>query len=282
LRTAVAVAAAILVLTPLAVRTFARNRDWQNDETLFASIVRARPGSAKGHFLMGTVHAERKDFYKALEEYETVLAILPPYKHRIKFARAYAGLLLRLGKTDEAITVLEDSLRINAGLKDPWAHRMLAVSYEQKGAYDLAAASIRRAIDIGGEVGMTSTDSIVEDYNQIARLYAMQHDNAASRRALEDALGVVRNDRALPDSQRGTMTVQLLGNLAFLEALDGDYAVAEQKHLRVLELLESGTFAVPKHVHVARLKEYGRLLTKMGREERAGAINRKAAALESQ
>lgn len=280
-RIAAGAAIAVFALAPLTVRTSARNRDWVSDATLFASVLHAYPNNAKALYLVGNGHVERMEFDKAFAMYQSALAIVPQYTHVIKFARSYGRTLLRLGRTDEAIAVLEEGIRANAGIKDPWIHRLLAVAHELNNDYAPAAASLQRAITIGQEVSMTSTQAIVEDYNQLAKLYALDQRNGESRRALEKALSVAEADPHLPESQRAALTAQVLGNLALLDTTEGAYAGAEEKYLRLLELLETEESGTPRQLRMARMREYARLLRKMGRDAQAATLEREAAALEA-
>jgi len=119
------------------------------------------------------------------------------------------------------------------------------------------------------------------DYNHLARLYALQGQMAAGRQALATALELVRQDQDLLEETRVGMTAEILGNMALIDMLDGKYAAAEKKYLRVLELLESPLLADETTTRSARLRDYARLLRKMGREEDAHAVDEKATSVES-
>jgi hypothetical protein len=73
--------AAILLAIALAfaARTVARNRVWQDDETLFAESVRTSPESAKAHYNLAWVSMEHSRLAPALEEYTRATRIYPKY-----------------------------------------------------------------------------------------------------------------------------------------------------------------------------------------------------------
>jgi tetratricopeptide (TPR) repeat protein len=56
-----------------------RNPVWKDDETLFAETVRTSPGSAKAHYNLAWVSAEKGRLPLALEEYTRATRIYPKY-----------------------------------------------------------------------------------------------------------------------------------------------------------------------------------------------------------
>jgi protein O-mannosyl-transferase len=72
-------ALATLLLVALAVRTWARNRDWHDDLALFTSALDTSPGSAKVHHNLAVAYDHAHDIDKAMTEYREALAIYPRY-----------------------------------------------------------------------------------------------------------------------------------------------------------------------------------------------------------
>jgi protein O-mannosyl-transferase len=278
----VGVGAAILLLAPLTLRTIARNRDWESNETLFASTVRARPGNAKAHVMMAGVHHRRGDLKQALEEYRAALTILPRYTELAQFARDYGRLLTDLGRVDEALAVMKAALRTDpVTAKDPFIYRALAKAHEQNKAFPMAEAALKRAIEIEQSLPRTSVIILITDYGQLARVYTLRGKTAEGRRVLETSMELLRKDERLSEGIRAGVMAQILGNLALIDTLEGNYERAEQRYSRVLQLLESPLVGAPIRTRIARLRDYARLLRKMGRETEAKAIDEKAASLES-
>ncbi|HEY6065985.1 MAG TPA: tetratricopeptide repeat protein [Thermoanaerobaculia bacterium] len=101
-----------LLLVAIAVaygaRTVARNPVWKDDETLFASTVATSPGSAKAHYNLGWVSADRGRLPLALEEYRRATEIYP------KYFDAWAGkgsVEQRLGRLPDAERSFRRSLQ---------------------------------------------------------------------------------------------------------------------------------------------------------------------------
>ena len=74
----VRIAAAALVVL-FAVRTFARNRDWQDGFSLWSSAVESAPGSYKAHRLLGAVIFQQdpeRNYETALPQFETAARLI--------------------------------------------------------------------------------------------------------------------------------------------------------------------------------------------------------------
>lgn len=90
-------------------RTVVRNPVWQNDETLFADTVRTSPGSAKAHYNLAWVSAEKGRLSVALDEYTRATQIYP------KYFDAWAGkgqVEQRLGRLADAESSFRRSLAV--------------------------------------------------------------------------------------------------------------------------------------------------------------------------
>jgi tetratricopeptide (TPR) repeat protein len=98
-----------------AARTVVRNPVWKDDETLFASTVRTSPESAKAHYNLAWVSAEKGRLPTALEEYTRATRIYP------KYFDAWAGKGLteqRLGRLADAERSFERSLAVAPGYEN--------------------------------------------------------------------------------------------------------------------------------------------------------------------
>jgi len=135
--------------------------------------------------------------------------------------------LIDLGRVDEALAVMKGALRTDpAAKRDPFIHRALAKAHENKKALPMAAAALKRAIEIERSLPRTSVIILVTDYGQLARVYTVQGKTAEGRRTLETSWELLRKDQRLSEGIRAGVTAQILGNLALIdaiEAVDADY-----------------------------------------------------------
>jgi tetratricopeptide (TPR) repeat protein len=98
-----------------AARTVVRNPVWDSDDTLFADTVRTSPGSAKAHYNLGWISAERAKLPLALEEYTRATQIYP------KYFDAWAGKGFaeqRLGRLAEAEASFTRSIEVHPGYEN--------------------------------------------------------------------------------------------------------------------------------------------------------------------
>jgi tetratricopeptide (TPR) repeat protein len=68
-----------LVVVCLAGTTYARNRVWQDDLTLWRDVAAKSPGNARAHNDLGYVYLSRGDVDRALQEFQTALRLNPYY-----------------------------------------------------------------------------------------------------------------------------------------------------------------------------------------------------------
>jgi len=73
------VAILLAIALAFAARTAARNRVWQDDETLFVESVRTSPASAKAHYNLAWISMERGRLAPALAHYTQATRIYPKY-----------------------------------------------------------------------------------------------------------------------------------------------------------------------------------------------------------
>jgi tetratricopeptide (TPR) repeat protein len=106
-------------------RTYARNTDWRNNETLWSSAVAAYPGTARAHFALAVALAGRSDIPNAIAEFETALRIRPDY------ADSHVGLgnaLVDLpGRASDAIAHYQEALKLDP--KADKAHYNLGILF---------------------------------------------------------------------------------------------------------------------------------------------------------
>jgi len=99
----------VAIAVAYGARTVARNPVWKDDETLFAETVRTSPGSAKAHYNLAWVSAEKGRLPLALDEYSRAVSIYP------KYFDAWAGkgnVEQRLGRLGDAERSFRQSIAV--------------------------------------------------------------------------------------------------------------------------------------------------------------------------
>lgn len=133
---------AILILA-LGARTIIRNRDWQNQDTLWLAATRTSPSSPQNHNNLGDLYGRRGDFEKAVEEFKRAIELKPGY------ADAYHNLgntYQQMGKVDEAIENFEKAISFNPNL---WqSYQNLAAIYFEQENWEKAEEYLQKAIEI--------------------------------------------------------------------------------------------------------------------------------------
>ena len=113
--TRVAWAALGVVCLAFGARSYARNFDWQDERSLWASTIAATPGSVRAHYSLGLALERDPDrMPEAIAEYETALQIEPDFAEA---RNNLANLLAQTpGRLPEAIVEYQAALRIRPDL----------------------------------------------------------------------------------------------------------------------------------------------------------------------
>ena len=178
-RSRLAWAALLVVSVALATRTVARNHDWRDDFSLFSTDVRAVPGSAKIHGNLGVEYKYRGQPDAAIGEFQTALRIYPNFPEVLEVygivmsqmgtdeealrllekalsltpeesvdhdfrAVSLAAQLSKMGRTDEALHLLNQVIGKSSGYARAWANR--AVIYYQRGDVGRARSDAETAL----------------------------------------------------------------------------------------------------------------------------------------
>ena len=106
----------------LAVRTVIRNRDWQNNLTLYSTAVAAVPQSARAHGLLGQEYLRRGELDAARAQLQAAVAIFPDYTEAIE---NYALAEARSGHDPEARRLLERALLLTSKSDADYDYRAL-------------------------------------------------------------------------------------------------------------------------------------------------------------
>ena len=124
-------------------RTWVRNTDWHDSETLFRSAVVAYPKSAKAHQGLGEALKKRGDCIGALDEYALALARYPNYVAAHYNTGVCYGVLQQYAK---AIEAYRRTVELHPKHARAWLN--LGAAHYALGAPENAAAAYGRAIEI--------------------------------------------------------------------------------------------------------------------------------------
>jgi tetratricopeptide (TPR) repeat protein len=136
------VLACTVLVAVLLGRTWARNADWRDAETLFRAAIAAYPHSAKAHQGLGEAMMKRGDWLGALDEFGRAAAIYPQYAA----AHYNSGLCYWwLRQYENAIAAYERAVAIRPGYARAWMN--MGAAHHALGALAAAAAAYRQAVD---------------------------------------------------------------------------------------------------------------------------------------
>lgn len=135
-----------VVVAVLSVRTYLRNRDWRNEDTLWQASAKYSPSSHQNHNNLGDMYSRWGDLEKAASEFQTAIALKADY------ADAYHNLGLTYQKVKNwelAKKNYRQAIKFNPNL---WQSRMnLANIFFDLGKYEKALAELFSAIEINGQ-----------------------------------------------------------------------------------------------------------------------------------
>ena len=90
----------VIFVAALGTRTVVRNRAWRDNFTLFSADVRTVPGSARAHVNLGHEYLQRNQLEAARAEFETAMRIFPDFPSGLE---NYALVESRMGHDEEAL-----------------------------------------------------------------------------------------------------------------------------------------------------------------------------------
>jgi Tfp pilus assembly protein PilF len=133
-----------LVCLAFTMRTYARNFDWQDDRSLWASAVSVCPGAARPHYNLGVEFERIRDRQAdAIAEYQAALRIEPDF---VEAHNNLANALTRIpGRMPEAIAEYQAALRLRPDRAEAHFNLALALA-EMSGRLPEAIAEYQAAL----------------------------------------------------------------------------------------------------------------------------------------
>ncbi len=164
-----------IIITLLAVRTFFRGIDWQNEDNLWIATGKTSPSSPNTHNNLGDVYGRQGDKERALREFQRAIELKPNY------ADAYhnSGNTYReLGNFDKALASYQKAAELNPKL---WqSYQNIAAIYFDAKQYDLSLANIEKAIQINPKN--------LNLYNNLGIVYLAKGDKEKAKQTFTQVL----------------------------------------------------------------------------------------------
>jgi len=137
-------ALASLATLLLAVRTYARNIDWQDDISLWNSAVNAYPENARARYNLGTAMLmTRGPVPEAIVELETAASLAPDHFWEAHYN--LGNIYVRIGqRLPDAIREYQATLRIRPDFAE--AHANLGLAFERSGRFPDAVVELETAL----------------------------------------------------------------------------------------------------------------------------------------
>lgn len=203
-RKVVWVAAGALCLA-LGVRTYARNFDWLDEATLWASVTNVNPEDALAHVNLGNALLEIPGrTTDAISEYQSALRIYPNYADA---HNNLGAILLQSGRTAEAIVEYQTAVRLDPDYPDAHSNlggalsripgRMAEASAELQTAVRLDPENARRRAALGN-VLLQIPGRIFEAIGQLEAAVKIDPELTDAHYSLAVALAQIPN--RLPDA----------------------------------------------------------------------------------
>jgi tetratricopeptide (TPR) repeat protein len=207
-----------VVVAAGAYRSWARNRDWIDNETLFRRTVETSPRSARSHFLLGAELLEKKRFAEAARSLEKGLEIYPDHLE----ARMSLGEAL-LAAGEPAAAAAQFGRVLSKRPRAPEVRRAAAEAALAEGRARARDGDFPRARE-AFERALALDPESPAAWNYLGLAFEREGRVEEARRHYERALALE------PDH------TDALLNLASLRLNEGDLAGAEAAYRRTLEL----------------------------------------------
>ena len=183
------VAALVVVVIPLGLRTIDRNRDYQDPVVMWQDVVRVVPKNVRAHVNLGASLVTQDRLSEATSAFEQALTIKPDYVNALtNLGDAWE----RQGELERAAKSLQKALRLRPDIDE--VHNRLGIVLMGLGNLEGAAAAFERAVELQPEN--------VEALNNLGILL-MQRGELAEAIDRFDAVLIVRPENVDAQSNLG-------------------------------------------------------------------------------
>jgi len=193
-----AVFISVLIVLSLGAATYARNRVWQNEISLWYDVISKNPKSHRAHYNLGISLKEQGRLEEAIGYFSKTVRIKPDD------AEAYNNLgstLVLQGRLTEAVEYLSKALRIKPDYAG--VHNNLGVALKKQGRLEEAADYFSKAIRIKPDYA--------EAHNNLGYVLAIQGRRAGAIEHFSEALRI-KPDYATAHYNLG-ITLKLQGKI---------------------------------------------------------------------
>ena len=176
----------------LMTRSIIRNQDWSDADNLWIATGKTSPTSPQNHNNLGSVYTRRKEYQRAIQEYNTAIQLDPGY------GDAYhnlADLYVNIGEFNKAIPLLDKALQLNPRL---WqSHWDLALIYYKSGMLDKAKEEFKRVISLDPQNAPS--------YSNLGFIYLQQGNRKEALKLFHHALDL---DPTLLNAKQGLVQTE--------------------------------------------------------------------------
>ena len=183
-------AVVITAIVVLGGTTYARNRVWQNETTLWEDVVKKSPFKTRPHYNLGVAYTKEERTPESIKEFLTAIQMQPDdFKAHNNLGLAYS----RQGRMDDAIEAYVKAIRINPDYFESYYN--LGIAYTAQGNVNQAIQEYLKAIRINPDsvdshynlgvayAKLGQTDKAIEAYLSAIKIdpdYFMAYNNLAN------------------------------------------------------------------------------------------------------
>lgn len=208
------------------VRLLALKEDWTEADEFASRLVETESSSALGYYLKGAIDLQTGDSEDALSNFKKSIDVQP---EAVESLAAYTTELSKQSGQEESIAFVRNHCREHSFAN---CHYVLGTLLAQNQDFSAAKAEMEKSLALD--------DKSVRTYRQLAKIEAVQKDQAAYRRVLERAIEATDN--------RG-----MKFDLATLDYLEKDYESASKIYESIIEAAGDSQAALAAKNNVAMI-----------------------------
>ncbi len=156
----IAIIVLVIITGANSVLTYARNKVWKNEITLWSDVISKTPNKTRPLYNLGVAYGNLGQWDKAITDYTKAIEIDP------KFKSAYSNRGIAYGnlrQLDKAIADCSKAIEIDPEFTDAYSNR--GVSYGNFGQWDKAISDYSKAIEIDPKYAVAYANRGVAYFN---------------------------------------------------------------------------------------------------------------------